>query len=122
MLSRVVALGLLIVAIALLISAWANSQPLVQQSATPSWLVFPTVAAAQARSAAECKARGCGPGTLYWWHVEPNPQTGEGAIRLEPAQRSHDNDYSAGKMTPTERSAIISHETLLAKPGWDKAR
>jgi hypothetical protein len=96
--------------------------PAFAQTPTPSpptWLVMPTVAAAQARSAAECKARGCdGVRTIYWWHVERNSTTGEGALRLESALRKDNSDFTAGKMTAAERSAMIPDAALRGRPGW----
>lgn len=48
-----------------------------------SYLILPSLAAAQARSAQQATALGCEPGTTYWWAQVEHPATHQAALRIE---------------------------------------
>jgi hypothetical protein len=50
-----------------------------------SYIVFPTLAQAQARSQAQCAALGCdGKFTVFWWNVVPLTD-GTAAVEIQPS-------------------------------------
>lgn len=89
------------------------------------YLVFPTLAAAQARSQQQCAALGCdGVRTVFWWPVIALTGGG-GAVQIRPGDPCFDKTYTAGcgsagsgpgtGMTTTEQSALAP-ATSVALP------
>jgi hypothetical protein len=76
------------------------------------YLVFGTLAAAQARSQTQCAALGCdGVHTIYWWDVEPTT-SGGGAVRVQPADPCYDYHVPPTAVPVTICSALgLAHAT-----------
>lgn len=104
--------------------AAAPAQMLISVDGT-KYLVFATLAAAQARSQQQCQALGCdGVQTVFWWSVIPLTGGG-GAIQIRPGDPCFDKIYAVGcghagsgagtGMTTTEQSALAP-ATSVALP------
>jgi hypothetical protein len=74
------------------------------------FMVFPTQAAAIARSRAEAQARNCGPVTTHWWHVAEG-ETGDFAVVVNDRAGDEDN------LTPADRAKVsASFKRKSTKP------
>lgn len=74
------------------------------------YLTYSTLAAAQARSQAECTARGCdGVHTIYWWAVVPNTSNGSGAVMID------GTPYDTTGLTAAEQAALIDEATATSE-------
>lgn len=54
------------------------------------YMVFPTQAAARARSRSEAQKRNCGPVTTHWWNIVEGA-TGDFAIEIADKPKEEDN-------------------------------
>lgn len=70
-----------------------------------SYLIFPDLASAQARSQQQAQAKGCAGTTDYWWAQIVNPSTNQAALVIEDAPRADGSDYTANGLTAAELAA-----------------
>lgn len=87
---------------------------------TQSYVVLPNIAAAQARSAAQCAALGCTGGTKYWWQVQPLTD-GTAALRVEatgPFSESTTVGGHAAGLNAAEHSAKVGYGAMSTKLPW----
>jgi len=86
-----------------------------------TYLIFPSIAAAQAASNSQASALGCdGITTKYWWAVQPLTD-GTCALVINPGTQ-FDTDVTVGKLTAGltagQKSAIINAVTAGTKLPW----
>ena len=74
-----------------------------------AFLIFPSLAEAQIRNAAEAARRGCAGGTRYWWPMVVHPIDGRAAL-------STDGADDPG-LTTEEVGALVDRAALDAD-GW----
>jgi hypothetical protein len=76
-----------------------------------SYLVFDSLALAQARSAQQAEALGCEPGTTYWWAQIEHPTTQQGALRIEA-----DGAFGRAGLAAEEIAALVPAASM--DPSW----
>jgi len=76
-----------------------------------SYLIFDSLALAQARSAQQAEALGCEPGTTYWWAQIEHPSTHLGALRIDDGA-----PYGSAGLTPTEVASLVDEGSM--DPAW----
>jgi hypothetical protein len=73
----------------------------------PSYLTFPDLSSAQARSAQRALALGCdGVTTEYWWPIVALANGGAALVIAE------DGDYGPAGLSAAERAALVAEVTL----------
>lgn len=82
-----------------------------------SYLIFPDLASAQARSQQQAIAKGCTGTTEYWWGQITNPSTGQAALVIEDAVRPDGSDYTSNGLTASEIAALVPAASMAAS--WD---
>ena len=77
-----------------------------------SYLIFPSLAAAQTRSAQQASALGGDPtSTEYWWAQIEHPSSHQGALRIEDA-----GDFGAAGLATDEVAALVPAASM--DPSW----
>ena len=94
------------------------SAPAFAQSADSSFLGEPDLAAANARSAAQCNALGCdGVRSVYWWPVWPVWPLSDGTAAVEilasaPYGASATTLKGTAGLSTAERAALVPYSTI----------
>lgn len=84
-----------------------------------SYLILPSLAAAQARAAQQAAALGCEAGTTYWWGQIEHPTTHQGALRIEDSGAygpSTTADGVTAGLTADETAALVPAASM--DPSW----
>jgi hypothetical protein len=76
-----------------------------------SYLIFDSLALAQARSAQQDEALGCEPGTTFWWVQIEHPTTHQGALQIDAG-----GPYGSDGLTPTEIASLVAEAEM--GPAW----
>ena len=76
-----------------------------------SYLIFDSLALAQARSAQQAEVLGCQPGTTYWWAQIEHPTTHQGAMQIDASGL-----YGSDGLTPTEITSLVVEADM--NPAW----
>jgi len=76
-----------------------------------SYLIFDSLALAQARSAQQAEALGCEPGTTYWWVQIEHPTTHQGALQIDAGGL-----YGSDGLTPAEITSLVAEAEM--DPAW----
>lgn len=86
-----------------------------------SYLVYPNLVGAQARSQSQCQANGCdGVHTIYWWNVIGGPAALGGWMPPDAASAAIvvDSAYYAQQGLTTAEQALIQTPAQLTTGGW----
>lgn len=82
-----------------------------------SYLIFPDLASAEARSQQQAQAKGCAGTTDYWWAQIVNPVTNQAALVIEDAVRPDGSDYTSRGLTPAEIATLVLKAAMAASWG-----